>query len=784
MLYVFLVCPFVFPGYLFATVGESAVVKIILNEEDKGVHFILVTGDKNPIIPEKTLMDFGFTGDISGGIAIGGVEYVSLKALYPDITYELDEAEGVLIIKSRPGMFVKQVLDFSLKPRVNVVETVRNSAFMNYNLNYVYTENNGAQTSRLSVPSELGIKLGDYFAYSNFFYDSGSSSGDERFDRIRTNITRDDEEAMRRYVIGDVTAYSGSGGSSMELGGISVSKNFSIQPYFLRIPSLELAGTLYTPSEVNVYVNGALVRRERLPPGAFELLNIPPTSGPGDVMLEIKDAYGSIRRMRDLYYLSSNQLKPGLHEYSYSLGAKKQNLFGKDSEYKDFAVLGFHRVGISNDFTLGFRGEADEELVNLGVNVMLITGIVGELSLFADGSTKKEKQGTRISSRYTYYPTKIANVTFQATSYDIDYETLIDANASTGIGQQTRYDFSSSASTGLGSAASISAFYSYRKKFDQSETKTVRASYNMRVVRNLNLLLTAYKSMEEGGVTTDTYFALFSYYMGDNRSLNVSTQFNEDQTSTTLDFQKNPNADMGSGYGFGATDIQSANGRTASWNGDVERRAANAVYELRYRGSDGGLNSYNPSISGSVALIDGGVYFSRPIRDSFALVKTRGVKGLPIERSNQLAGITNSSGAALVPGLISYYDNKISVDMTNLPLEYVLEGGEMQYVKPGYRGASVVEFRLTKLQVLEGRLFFIEKGVKISAKYAMLEITIEGELTEAIVGANGEFYLENIPPGTYTARLFDGEKECEFGLTVPESDRMVVDVGEISCEAR
>ncbi|GMT41785.1 MAG: hypothetical protein IEMM0002_0196 [bacterium] len=779
---VFFVCPIIFPGYLYATVGEPAVIQIILNEEDKGAHFIFITTDSVPIIPEKTLIAFGFTGDISGGIAIGGVEYVSLEALYPEVTYVLNEIEGVLKIKSRPGMFMKQIIDYSRKPDVEIVETTRNSAFINYDANYTYTENNGAESGRLSLPSELGIKLGDYFAYSNFLYTYVDSPNIvEELTRIRTNITKDNTKAMRRYIIGDVSAYSGEGGSGMDLGGISISKNFSLSPYFLKIPSLELTGTLYTPSEVNVYVNGVLTRRERLQPGSFELLNIPPVSGPGEVMLEIKDAYGSIIRTTDLYYLSSNQLKVGLHEYSYNLGAKRVNLGGREPGYEDLAFLGFHRVGVSKNLTIGLRAEGDSELTNMGANFTFVTGAFGEMALFADGSRRNGKQGTRGSFRYRYYPMGTFTAMLQATGYDVNYETL--ASALLIPGQRPKYEVFSSASVSPGRLGSISVSYSYEKLFDESEQKTARASYNMRLIRNLNIIFTASRSMRKDTVT-DTYLAQFNYYIGGGKSLNVNTQVNEGQTSTAMDFQKNPDADMGSGYRFGATDIQSVNGRSAAWNGEVENRAARAVYKLRYSGNDAGSNRYNPDVAGSVALIDGGIYLGRPIRDSFALVKTHAIKGLPIERSNQKAGITNKDGDALVPGLISYYNNKISLGTENLPLEYVLEGDDKQYVKPGYRGGSVVEFRISRLQAFEGRLFFIEKGEKTAAQYAGLEITLDGEIMEIFTGANGEFYMENIPPGEYTARLFDDKKECEIRLTVPESDKMIVDMGEVSCEIR
>jgi outer membrane usher protein FimD/PapC len=49
-------------------------------------------------------------------------------------------------------------------------------------------------------------------------------------------------------------------------------------------------------------------------------------------------------------------------------------------------------------------------------------------------------------------------------------------------------------------------------------------------------------------------------------------------------------------------------------------------------------------------------------------------------------------------------------------------------------------------------------------------------------GKGGEFYLENVPPGTYRALAEIPGKSCSFDLTVPETDEMIVDLGVLACE--
>ena len=49
-------------------------------------------------------------------------------------------------------------------------------------------------------------------------------------------------------------------------------------------------------------------------------------------------------------------------------------------------------------------------------------------------------------------------------------------------------------------------------------------------------------------------------------------------------------------------------------------------------------------------------------------------------------------------------------------------------------------------------------------------------------GKRGEFYLENVSPGSHEARIERDGNPCTFRMTIPESDEMIIDIGEVFCE--
>src|SRR4029079_16142302 len=125
----------------------------------------------------------------------------------------------------------------------------------------------------------------------------------------------DDTVRLRRWTAGDTVVATSSLGGSAIMTGLTGARNFGRDPYFLRFPSLDLAGTATTPSQVDVYVNGVLVGRHDVAPGPFQLRDVPIAAGSGTTQIVVRDAFGRQTTASTNYYFATNLLPPGLTEY-------------------------------------------------------------------------------------------------------------------------------------------------------------------------------------------------------------------------------------------------------------------------------------------------------------------------------------------------------------------------------------------------------------------------------------------------------------------------------------
>ncbi len=248
------VCLLISPVHSYAQKADMVVVRVILNTEDKGDHFSLLTAYGDALFLPTTLKKLGLQ-HVSPQVVIDGEAYVSLASLAPEVNFTLDAKESTLLITADPGLFRKHRVDLG-RQRPRQVNVKENSAVLNYSL-HSSMQDDLAHTV-FSVPWEIAIKLGDLLGFSSFSYTRTKS--DESFVRLLTNISVDNAETFQRYILGDVVATSGDGGGSGLFGGFSVSKNFAMRPGFIKFPGLELSSVLQTPSEVAVYVNDRLVR--------------------------------------------------------------------------------------------------------------------------------------------------------------------------------------------------------------------------------------------------------------------------------------------------------------------------------------------------------------------------------------------------------------------------------------------------------------------------------------------------------------------------------------------
>jgi outer membrane usher protein len=138
------------------------------------------------------------------------------------------------------------------------------------------------------------------------------------------------------------------------MAGVSFSREFGLDPYFTRNPGLHYSGAAATPSTMDVYVNGIFLRRVQLPPGQFELRDLPVPTGSADTRLVLRDAFGREQEITSPFYFTAGLLKMGLQEFSYNLGVERED-FATESWHYGSPVFLDGTASATNSLTAGLR---------------------------------------------------------------------------------------------------------------------------------------------------------------------------------------------------------------------------------------------------------------------------------------------------------------------------------------------------------------------------------------------------------------------------------------------
>lgn len=743
-------------------------MQVTLNTEDKGELFLFLTPVKEVLLAQKDLVEIGLESLPTSTVELDGERYIPLTALAPDIQYAIDDKTATLHITADPRLLKKNVLDFAQREPGKTTHLKANTAFVNYNLGYELDDK--FRYTSLSLPFEAGININERLFYSGFSY--AKSPGDTKFSRLFSNLTFDDVDGPRRVVIGDYAASSGTLGSGGNFGGVSITRNFALTPYFVTTPTLGLKGMAQTPSEVQVYVNGMLVRSEKLSPGKFEFQNINAT-GSGDVELVIKDAYGKEDRVKMPFYLSSSILKPGVQDYAYSLGAKRQHLGQENFSYKEPTFVGFHRVGLTDNFTAGLRAEMDKDTINAGASVAALLGRVGAVDAAAAVSKDVGRRGYGGTLNYSFTDKNGFSARFSASGFSRGYANLTQPTTAQ---NKMRTSRNASLSYNHQALGSISASYTQTDYFNQPAKSRTSIFYSRRLFKDVSLYVSGGRSKAD--TVMRDLFVGFNFLFGQQTSAGINRQRQDDQVTDSVSLQSNAPTGIGSGYRFNANRQQDSGKVDA--NGSYQYKGTHGIASADIWHSDG-QNRYTLNESGGIAFINQSFYLSRPIYDSFALVKVGAIENVRVSNSSQKIGTTDKNGEVLVSNLISNYDNELSIDDQDIPVNYDISEVRKN-VSTSYRGAGIINFDTAKLQGFGGLFSVTEKGVKQPAEYWGIEISQPDKTVTAVIGKAGEFYLENLASGQLSARLFLGDKECRFDIEIPASDAIMIDMGEVNCE--
>ncbi|MBI1993775.1 MAG: fimbrial biogenesis outer membrane usher protein [Deltaproteobacteria bacterium] len=742
------------PSFVRAAQDQRALLQLIVNQAERGDVLVLIR-DKDILARVSDLERAGLRGFSGRRETVRGETYVSLSSLAPDISFELDEKSLALRLTARPALLGTNVLDLRQERPAGIVYAQDPSAFVNYSVNW-------QQFKDYEAFGEAGFSMN-----GNLLLSGISRNMDGSTIRGLTNLTIDERQSLRRWVAGDSFASSSGLGGSLFLGGLSLSRDFSLDPYFYRYPALGLSEAILTPSTVDIYVNGLLVRRERLPPGQFELKNLPVSTGSGVTRVVIRDAFGREREVVSPFYFTTGVLAQGLHEYSYNLGYRRNNL-GTDSwDYGPLAFLGRHRLGLTDTLTSGLRLEASSGLFSAGP-VATVRLSLGEIELSTAASHDAGQNGGAASLGYSYLGRPLS-LGGSIRTLSPHYATLSLKAAD----ERPWLETNAFAGLVVGPGISLSLQHTFQNSQASGRSQRLSLTVSSRLIDYVSLFIVGSHARETEGHVNEIFVGL-SFFLGDNTG-SVSYQQRADVGTKAAELQKS--LPVGSGFGYRLQ---------ASQNRDQEQVAGLLQYQGpygRYEASYSEINGEGNTVlgvSGGLAAVGKGVYLTRPVQEGFALIRVPGVAGVRGYANNQEVGSTDSQGNLLIPELLAYYGNRLSIADQDIPLDRAV-GATEKTVAPPFRGGAVVTFPVERIQSVTGALVVELAGQRIVPAFGQLTVTADGKRLESPIGRQGEFYLENVSPGSHAALLEYKETACQFILEVPASDAPVIKLGTLRC---
>lgn len=767
---------------------ETLVLGVTLNAETKGDLFVQRTAESDFLVKVEDLKAIGLKDPVGSATAVDGEAYLSLRSMRA-LSFEFDPKALVLHITADPSLLGRKVIPLASQRRRATDAARMNSAFFNYA--FTATTGSTASSSGVHFSGEAGVRWGDYLLLADATQvDKGAG---KRLVRLMTSITRDDPETLRRTVVGDYLTQSRDFTTSVNLGGLSIAKLYGLDPTFARFAAQSLSGTVALPSDLDVYLDGQRIRTERVRPGAFELRDILAYGGSQDVQVVLRDPFGRTQQLSYSLYFSDQALGQGLHEYSYSAGAFRRGFGLESAKYGAPAFTMFHRYGFSNTVTIGWRADATRHFVNTGPTLSIVAGTLGVVNLGLAASSVDGHRATAKLGSYTYQSRKWSIGLFArhdgagyATLGDPPYMTSRRWEGSASVGYRlpgnglvTLSHTALTTRTPVAGAAPSQRVLLMPLDSRRATTfaySTPFASARAQLTASISHVRSAH------GPGHNEVFVGASLLLGTDYGAALSRR--ADGGTLTQNVRLNKNQPMGEGLGFTLSlDRYRGDTESGQFASNVQYNAPAAVlrYDLgQYLFQGRRTEDHRASIAGAVLMVGNQVALSRPVTESFALVKVGTLRGVEVLMNNQPVAQTDREGLAVVPTLSSYHESTISIRPDAVPIEYAL-ARRAKSIAPAFRSGTFVDFGATKTQAFSGKLFSELNGITRPIEFHDMALTVSGKRQTLPTGRGGEFYLENVQPGAYSGVVPVDGRECLFTLTIPQSDQTFVELGDTTC---
>lgn len=545
-------------------------------------------------------------------------------------------------------------------------------------------KNDNSQYINLRPGANLGPwRLRNYSTWNR------DNNGRSQWDSVYTYVQRDIIALKSQMTLGDSSTPSDVFDSIPFRGG-QIASDEEMIPDSMKGYAPVVRGIARTNARIIIRQNGYVIYENYVAPGAFEITDMYPTGGSGDLYVTIKEADGS-----EQYLVIPFASLPVLQRegrLKYSLTGGQYRSYSSSVENTPLAQ-GTAIYGLPRGFTLYGGVQESSKYQSLAVGLGKNLGDIGAISVDVTQGWSRPKEGEksngeswriRYSKNFADTGTNFAIAGYRySTSGFYSMQEILDSYSDQSVNPDRRRNRAETTlSQTLGQYFGALTFTAIREDY-WSINKTMESygasynnswngvSFNLGYSWNKNSTADGsnggklYDNDQQFSLSVSVPLERFLSTTWANYSLNSSKNGN-----TTHSVGMSGNALQGNALnwsvqqGYGTDGV----GYTGNLNGDY--RGTYGEVQAGY-GYDKNSDRLSYGVSGGILAHADGITLAQPFGETLGLVKAPGAKGVGV--SNQDGVKTDFRGYTVVSNLSPYRKNDITLDPEAMPDDVEME---------------------------------------------------------------------------------------------------------------
>ena len=496
----------------------------------------------------------------------------------------------------------------------------------------------------------------------------------------------------------------------------------------------------------------------------------------------MRDLLGREQVIVQPYYVSPALLKAGLRDFALEAGTIRQDYGLESARYGRGMLVGTDRVGVTDTYTRELRVELLRSQQTVGASGVWLLRNLATANLAAAASRGDAGSGWLAGAGLDHQGERwSAGVQARATSRGFQQlgQTTGQGSSTANYAQAVRMLVTANLAISVAQGG-VNVNVLRQRTWQGDSYATVSTGYG----RSFGAIgyLSVYASRSTGSALGTSVGINLIRTLGDAATVSASAVRSRDRVvgtggpDTTREtdqqvLQLQGPAPVGPGFGY---QLQTERGSYARSSGDGTWQTENMTLTAGVANAYG-ANSYRAGAAGAFAVMPEGIYATRRIDGSFAVVQVGDYEGVRVNRDNQYVGRTDAQGRALVTGLRGYESNRISVEGGDLPLDAQVDQLQIA-VAPGAGSGVSVRFPVQRSRAASMQLL-TDDG---SAVPAGSRVWVRGDPREFPVGLDGKLFLAGLAERTEIHAEWEGHR-CQAVVVFGVQAEAVPELGAITC---